>query len=215
MPQSEDQGKRRSGRMLRKQTVDPSKSLDNWVHKGNTKTKANRNVSTVTAVDLNESDSQFMVYAAMVHHAADSFIEQDASDKPPNLEAESKNESPPELQIESTAVESPKDRLPTLDAEANVGLSVKDNPLKLESEIEEQRKTKNKGNTSNKPVKKARRYNPAACDSRELDMLTCLDLSPIKVASSNADQSNDVNDTNEGKDVNRGKQNKKTQNKSS
>ena len=210
VPQSEDQGKRRSGRMLRKQTVEPSKSLDNWVHKGNTKTKANRTVSTVTAVDLNESDSQFMVYAAMVHHAEDSFIKQDASDKPPNLEAEGKEDSPPELQIESTAVESPKDRLPTLDAEASVGPSVKDNPPKLESEIAASLDIKNKGNaSSSRPVKKAKRYNPAACDSRELDMLTCLDLSPIKVASNNADQSDDVNDTNEGKDVNKGKQNKK------
>ena len=209
VPQSEDRGKRRSGRMLRKQTVEPSKSLDNWVHKGNTKTKANRTVSTVTAVDLNESDSQFMVYAAMVHHAEDSFVKQDASDKPPNLEAEGKEDSPPELQIESTAIESPKDRLPALDAEASVGPSVKDNPPKLESEISASSDIKNKGNASNRPVKKARRYNPAACDSRELDMLTSLDLSPIKVASNNADQSDDVNDTNEGKDVNKGKQNKK------
>ena len=199
VPQLEEQGKRRSGRMLRKQTVEPYKSLDNWVYKGNTKSKANRTVSTVTAVDLNESDSQFMVYAAMVHHAVDSFVEQDASDKPPNLEAEGKEDSPPELQIESTAVESPKDRLPALDAEANVGPSVKDNPPKLESEIAASSGVKNKGNVSNRPVKKARRYNPAACDSRELDMLTCLDLSPIKVTPNNADQSEGGSDTSEGK----------------
>ena len=186
--QPEKLDKRRSARASRKQTQEVSKPLDNWFYKGDTKDKAKRNVSTVSALDLNESDSQFMVYAAMVHHAADSFIEQDASDKPPSLEAEGKEDSPPELHIESTAVESPKDRLPTLSAEANIGSSVKDKPPELESEIT-QPTICNK-----RPVKRARRYNPAACDSRELDILTSLDLSPIKVSSSNNECSKDVSD---------------------
>ena len=204
--------KRQSGR-LRKQTTAPaskSTSLDNWVWKGNTKGKGKTTVSTVDALDLNESDTHLMVYAAMVHHAADSFIEHgDAADSnPPNLEVQGKDDSPPELHIEYTAVESPKDRLPALDAESDAGPSSKDNPPKLKSEINLSSFTQDKGEDLH--AKKAKRFkNPAACDSRELDELTCLDVSPIKATPEDEESTTKEKDEVKNKAAEKDKPNKK------
>ena len=189
-------------RSSRKPLVGPVTSLDSWVYKGNKKDKARTNVSTVDALDMNESDTTVMVYAAMVHHAADSFIDygDSSGNNVPDLEVKGKDET------QSIAVESPKDRLQALLTEPNAVASPKGNPSGVQSEVVKsstQQKIAHLSSKVDKKVtsKKGRRLNPAACDSSELDMLTSLDVSPIKITSGDEKHAADGNDTNGTEDL--------------